>query len=83
MSECLVEFENSFLPELVTMKGILVRPGNGDGKSTLLIRKCIHLFLNGRLANTTQRFYAIFYDLYKDFKIPSQTIPFVILEVKA
>jgi len=44
MSECLVEFENNFLPELVAIKGILVWPGNGDGKNTLLIRKCIHLF---------------------------------------
>ena len=58
-----------------------MRPGTH--KPTVLIKKCLHIYLNGRPTQATKRFCACFYDLYKDFKIPPQTIPFVCINIIA
>jgi hypothetical protein len=68
MQESIVEWYHVFYPDVISIRCIMVRPGTF--KSTLLIKKCLHIFLNGRPASATQRFHACFYDLYRDFKIP-------------
>lgn len=81
MAESMVSWEHTFIPDLISMKCVMVRPG--EHKQTYLIKKCLHTILNGRFGQATKRFHAVFYDLYRDFKIPPQTIPFVVIEIQA
>lgn len=68
MVESVVEWEHEFYPDMIKMRCVMLRPGSE--KATLLVKKYLHVFLNGRPAAATQRFHAVFYDLYRDFKIP-------------
>lgn len=81
MNESVIEWEKEFYPDMIKIRCIMLRPGNF--KNTLLVKKCLHIFLNGRPAAATQRFHAVFYDLYRDFKIPPQTIPFAVVDITA
>ena len=81
MADSVTEWEHVFYPDQISIRCIQVRPGSH--KHVMLIKKCLHVFLNGRPAAATKRFHACFYDLYRDFKIPPQTIPLVIIEVTA
>ena len=48
MKESMVEWEHSFYPDTISIRCIQSRPGNH--KHALLIKKCLHIFLNGRPA---------------------------------
>ena len=79
MVESVIHWKHDFWPGQIAMECVMLRPGNY--KATPLVKKCLLTFLNGRPAAATQRFHAVFYDLYKDFQIPPQTIPFVCINV--
>lgn len=80
MPESVIFWEHTFFQGVISAECTMVRPGNH--KVTLLVKKQLLIFVNGRPAAGTQRFYACFHDLYRDFQIPAQTIPFVIINFK-
>jgi hypothetical protein len=42
----------------------------------------MHIFLNGRPADSTKKLKNIFYNIYKRFKIPEHTFPYVFLHAE-
>jgi hypothetical protein len=51
MCESVIEWEHTLIPDMVKMRCIMLRPGHH--KSTVLIKKCLHIFMNGRPAHAT------------------------------
>jgi len=81
MDKMIVHWEHVFFPDMVTFECIQVRPG--FDKKVQMVKNNFFIFLNGKPARATQRFDSVFYDLYRDFKIPPRTIPLAILNIKA
>jgi hypothetical protein len=59
----------------------LTRPGHH--KRGLLTLRNFHTFLNNRPVEATKKLKYIFINLYKDFKIPDQTIAIVFMNIEA
>ena len=51
MPESVIYFKHVFYPGIIEARAMMLRPGND--KSTLLVKKCLHVYLNGRPCNAT------------------------------
>lgn len=82
MDKHILYWEHGFFSGLIKARCTMTKPCQ-EGRQADLIRKCLHLFMNGRRAHGTYRLYACFYDLFRDFKTPNNALPFVVFDIEA